>query len=174
MKDLTEIDILKGLIENTYYVTVNMNDVFGWGCADCEELDGDDLLDLVPYLKKYGWVALYSLVSIKREIYEDYISEPQPALKCHNFQEVRKELYDDMVKEKGDLFWEINHKREEVEKEISIYGERVKYTGTTKKSGLIPQVQYLEKAGIYAIGSNTVSVEKELKRKFLEKQNEEI
>lgn len=63
----TELEAYKLLVENAGYgIELNMNDIFGWGCADSEVLDGDDAIDLIPIIQKYGDTALIAYASVKR------------------------------------------------------------------------------------------------------------
>lgn len=82
---ITELEAFKLLIENANYgLELNMNDVFAWGCADSETLEGRDAIKLIPIIQRYGSVALIAYASVKRAK-----ADPQkPVLK-----NIKKEFY---------------------------------------------------------------------------------
>ena len=46
---------------------INLNDVFGWGVADCEKVEDSELVEVAKLFKKYGWCGiLYWVSEIKR------------------------------------------------------------------------------------------------------------
>lgn len=59
-------NFFEDVVSSAYGVDVNMNDVFGWACADSENIEGSDLVDLKPYWDKYGDDALMAYASIAR------------------------------------------------------------------------------------------------------------
>lgn len=82
---ITELEAYKLLVKNaTYGLELNMNDVFGWGCADSEELSGIDAIDLIPIIQKYGEVALIAYASVKRSG-----AIPQPPV----LKDIKKDFY---------------------------------------------------------------------------------
>lgn len=68
MKQLTddEIKVAQVLFENTFSYSLNMNDTFGYACADCGELADYDRIKLTPIIAKYGNDALNAFESVKR------------------------------------------------------------------------------------------------------------
>ena len=47
---------------------INLNDIFGWACADCEKVEDGDLIEVAKLFKKYGWCGiLYWVSEIKRD-----------------------------------------------------------------------------------------------------------
>lgn len=46
---------------------INLNDTFGWACADGEQVDGSDLIEVARLFRDYGWCGLLYWVSKKRE-----------------------------------------------------------------------------------------------------------
>jgi len=160
----TKEEVLEEILSNTYHVEVNMNDTFGYACAESEDLDGDDLLDLVPFIQEYDWDAVVALVAIKQEVY--YGKRPDPIRNSGSYKDVLSKLYKALDDSKDERFFEIRYKRDQKLKEIETFGEKVQYAGTTKEKGLQPQIHYLEKAGIYAIGSSWRKTRDELIKKF--------
>lgn len=45
---------------------LNLNDVFGWGCADGEEITDEDLDEVTRLFIQYGWCGLLYWASKKR------------------------------------------------------------------------------------------------------------
>jgi hypothetical protein len=45
---------------------INLNDVFGWACADCEKVNDNDLIIVAKLFKQYGWCGILYWVSRKR------------------------------------------------------------------------------------------------------------
>ena len=45
---------------------LNMNDVWGWACADCEEVSDDELPELATLFFRYGFCGVLYWVSKKR------------------------------------------------------------------------------------------------------------
>ena len=45
---------------------VNLNDVFGWACADCEKVEDNELVEVAGLFKQYGWCGILYWVSKKR------------------------------------------------------------------------------------------------------------
>lgn len=46
--------------------TINLNDVFGWACADCEHVPDDKIIEVADLYKKYGWCGVLYWVSERR------------------------------------------------------------------------------------------------------------
>jgi hypothetical protein len=82
---ITELEAYKLLIKSSGYgLELNMNDVFGWGCADSETLEDGDALELIPIIQRYGSTALVAFASVKRN---GAIPQP-PVLKS-----IKKDFY---------------------------------------------------------------------------------
>lgn len=45
---------------------INLNDVFGWGCSDTEQVKDDELIPVANLFRQYGWCGLLYWVSQKR------------------------------------------------------------------------------------------------------------
>lgn len=46
---------------------INLNDTFGWACADGEEVTDADLIEVARLFRDYGWCGLLYWVSEKRD-----------------------------------------------------------------------------------------------------------
>jgi hypothetical protein len=46
--------------------TINLNDVFGWACADMEKVEEPELITVANLFYKYGWCGVLYWVSEKR------------------------------------------------------------------------------------------------------------
>lgn len=68
MKPLTDDDIkvAQVLFENAFSHSLNMNDTFGYACADAGELGAYDRIKLTPIIAKYGDDALNAFEAVKR------------------------------------------------------------------------------------------------------------
>jgi hypothetical protein len=55
------------VVDGSYAFRLNMNDTFGFACADGEEMDDYDFELLMPIIAKYGRHALVAYVSVKRK-----------------------------------------------------------------------------------------------------------
>jgi len=44
----------KEILENLHTVEINLNDTFYYACADSEELEAEDILELIPLFENYG------------------------------------------------------------------------------------------------------------------------
>lgn len=45
---------------------LNLNDVWAWGCADCERVPDEELPEVARLFKAYGWCGILYWVSQKR------------------------------------------------------------------------------------------------------------
>lgn len=45
---------------------INLNDVFGWACADAEKVEDDELVEVASLFSRYGWCGVLYWVSKKR------------------------------------------------------------------------------------------------------------
>jgi hypothetical protein len=45
---------------------LNLNDVFGWACADTEKVEDEDIIRVAELFSKYGWCGILYWVSNKR------------------------------------------------------------------------------------------------------------
>lgn len=55
------------LLGGSFSLNLNMNDTFGFACADCETFDVDDLEPMIPLINRYGRHALTAYVAVKRK-----------------------------------------------------------------------------------------------------------
>lgn len=115
----TELEAYKLLVEYAGYgLELNMNDVFAWGCADSEELDGGDAEELIPIIQKYGRTALIAYASVKREG-----SIPQhPVLKNikEDFYAAQKEIQE--LAKDGTILYERYYEMEKRKQEMRDFG----------------------------------------------------
>lgn len=58
--------ILKLLKQDSFWIALNMNDTFGYGCADIEDLTFFELEKILPIYEKYGDDALTAFACVKR------------------------------------------------------------------------------------------------------------
>lgn len=58
---------LEILLNGSFSFNLNMNDTFGFACADMETFDVDDFELMVPIINKYGYHALTAYVAVKRK-----------------------------------------------------------------------------------------------------------
>lgn len=47
--------------------TLNMNDVWGWACADCYRVPDDQLVECADLFWRYGWCGILYFVSVHTE-----------------------------------------------------------------------------------------------------------
>jgi hypothetical protein len=57
---------MKTIFENAFYVQMNMNDAFYWGCSDISSIAVEDLEDLEPLIDQLGWEVFRAYEAIKR------------------------------------------------------------------------------------------------------------
>lgn len=62
----TKEEILENIIENAFDISVNLSDTFHYACADSETISGEDYLELIPLIQKYGYYAEVAYFSLKR------------------------------------------------------------------------------------------------------------
>lgn len=68
-KELTELRAFKNMVlEGGFWLVVNMNDTFGYACADAEEVPVEDLVHIRPLYQQYGPDALNAYSSVKRKV----------------------------------------------------------------------------------------------------------
>jgi hypothetical protein len=111
----TELEAYKILVENAGYgLELNMNDIFAWGCADSETLDGNDAEELIPIIQKYGDTALIAYASVKRagaipqppvlkNIKKDFYAAQEEIQKLANDGTILYEEYYEMEKRRKEI-----------------------------------------------------------------------
>jgi hypothetical protein len=80
---------IETILEGSFSFTLNMNDTFGFACADAEDMSVDDFEELIPIIAKYGHYALTAYVAVKRD------AEPIHCSCGHDtkpFQDAREEI----------------------------------------------------------------------------------
>lgn len=54
---------------NNLILLVNINDIFAWACADCEQIEyGEEILDLYSLWKQYDYYGIVIWASYKRKM----------------------------------------------------------------------------------------------------------
>lgn len=92
--------------KNLFYVGVNCNDIFAWGCADAEELMFHELEDLFSYWEKdKGWgMAVWCMIK-RKEMPQKSVYDRIQKVGIWNLDELQKEynlqdnLYDKFLQE---------------------------------------------------------------------------
>lgn len=65
-EELTELRQYRKLVETSFWLALNMNDVFGFGCADAENMPVEDIKHVLPLFNQYGYDALLAYAAVKR------------------------------------------------------------------------------------------------------------
>jgi hypothetical protein len=112
---MTELEAYKAIFDACFEISVNLNDVFYYACADTEEIWSRDAKHLVPLIMQYGCDnVLIAYTAVKRQ--------HDPEIKEHlteNFYKAKEEilkLYHDK-KIMGLTYWE-EHFRQELSKKL--------------------------------------------------------
>jgi hypothetical protein len=72
-------ETLHNAVENCFKMQLNLNDFYFWGCADCEEIDGEDMVELIPTMEELGvWCVFGAYGSVKRGNGVAAAEQPQP------------------------------------------------------------------------------------------------
>lgn len=58
--------LLNCFVKNQFWIVLNMNDTFGWACADAEQMPVEDLKKFLPIYKKYQHDATNAYAAVKR------------------------------------------------------------------------------------------------------------
>lgn len=172
-----ELKAYKLLVESSDYgLELNMNDIFGWGCADSETLSGEDAEELIPIIQKYGFTALIAYVSVKRQG-----AIPQgPVLKdCKkDFYSAQKEIQ--TLSDKGNIMFEeyfyAKKRREEMK---ALDGQVISWTTTGRFANLLNEqpdvsryvIQVAKlKDGTTAVGRSNAETTTRILKKFARKK----
>jgi hypothetical protein len=59
-------EILEKIIEDSFFIIINLSDTFYYACADSEKIEGEDYIELIPLIEKYGYYAEVAYCAIKR------------------------------------------------------------------------------------------------------------
>lgn len=93
--------VLKMISECCYKsVSLNMNDTFGWACAESEDCESFDWLVVTNLFEKYGNAGVYAWVAVKTE------QEPLEKLRTENYKLARKEIESNL----NNFYWLLNYK----------------------------------------------------------------
>lgn len=80
---------------NAFHIELNINDVFGWACAESGELSVFDVKDVFPLYEKYGSAALVAYEVLRRENKEQpahgYHKDPKYLLAKAELEELAKD-----------------------------------------------------------------------------------
>jgi hypothetical protein len=107
---------MRDLISYCFALDINMNDVFCFATADSCRIPADDALDLLPYIKRYGFVAIVAYEAIDRG------HDPDPeCFNDPNLQTVKKLLIRRMGKDK-DFLINLSFKKKKEQEQIEKYG----------------------------------------------------
>lgn len=174
----TREEALEQLIKGAFNLQLNMNDTFFWGCADGEEIDADDALDLVKYIQKYDYFAIDAFVSVKRELLGEGVVHPmlmQDNYKKYfgdNVMEKRK-LYTQARQEimnaitSGEEFGDVSYEFGKIKSDEKEFGEKVKWKSIQLDGhNYYTQIAYLSKLGISGTGVNMNDARANLRREY--------
>jgi len=168
-----ENNILKEMIKSSFSIDINLNDTFYYACADSEEIDSEDFLDLLELSKKHGsYNTINAYCSLKREKMFNEKNLIPINLKSkeekEKFIKIKEEI--ELEMEGDDLFCDLAFNYEQLLKEQEEFGEKIYWTSAKQPSGLILQVAILQKQEIYGVGSNRYDVMNELRNKLKTKK----
>lgn len=86
------------MVNSFFKVSMNMNDTFGYGCADSENMDGEDIEEIFPLFEKYGFSTLAAYASVKR----GYL--PIKERQTEDFFKAKEEI--EKLAKDGTVLWE--------------------------------------------------------------------
>lgn len=171
-----EYEALKGLIECSFTLNMNLNDTFHYASADSEDIDSEDFLDLIPLATKYSpFKAMTAYCSVKREkLFNEKNLSPIAYYKYPEDMELFKEAQIEIEKDiKGDeKFADLSFELDQLNKELKEFGEKIIWRNSKLPSGLLLQVATLEKQKIYGVGSCRRDAEDDLRKKLKEIKND--
>ena len=52
-EDLSNLVVIKKIVDSSFFIVLNANDFFGYACSDSVQIDTDDLHWIIPIVKKY-------------------------------------------------------------------------------------------------------------------------
>lgn len=156
------------LIQSCLHLEVNIGDTFVWGCADSEQVDAVDALDLIPFIERYGDEAIVAFVSVKRELLNNEVMSPMLLDKRYekyfgkdveekrdNYRKVREEILIGIKESDGNKFPELSYEYKEKLREEEKYGEKVRWKSVQLEgTKFYTMIAYLPKKNISATGVN--------------------
>ena len=80
---------LRTVLEGCFWVEANMNDTFGFACADSERIKFDDIVCLLPLIHRYGHHVLTAYAAIKRTEKAGQRVDPISCRCCHDGEEYK-------------------------------------------------------------------------------------
>lgn len=174
----TREEAMEMLINGAFRLSLNLNDTFFWACADAEEIDAEDSLDLVKYIQKYDYFAIEAFVSAKRELLQEGIMHPML------MQDNYKKYFGDDVLEKrklyiqaraeimqaiisGTEFGDVGYEYKKIKDDEQEFGERVKWKSVQLEGQkYYTQIAYLSKMGISGTGFSMNDARANLRREY--------
>lgn len=84
---MTELEAYKELISYSFGVNLNLNDTFDYAASDEEDLFPSEIKFLIPFIQRYGGVAIIAFIALKRG-YDPHVK----SVLVTNFYEAKKEL----------------------------------------------------------------------------------
>lgn len=63
-----KVKALQTVLNGSFCFVLNMNDTFGFACAESEEMGVDDFELMVPIIAKYGHHALIAYAAVKKKV----------------------------------------------------------------------------------------------------------
>lgn len=174
----TREEAMEQLIKGAFNLQLNMNDTFAWACADAEEIDADDAMDLVKYIQKHDYFAIDAYVSVKRELlgqgtmhpmlmqdtYKKYFGD-SVIEKREKYMKAREEILAAIVSDED--FSSLAYDYKKIKEDETEFGEEVKWKGVQLEGQTYyTQIAYLSKMGISGTGVNMSEARISLRRAF--------
>lgn len=87
-EELVGLRAFSEIVDGADLLVLNMNDTFGFACADAEEMPTYDLKHVVPLYQQYGNDALTAYAAVKRgcDVMED------PRLRTQGYYDAKAKL----------------------------------------------------------------------------------
>lgn len=123
---MTKDEAIAAIIEDSYHVALNMNDVFFWGCAQTCDVDPDDFFDLVELYQKYQGGATLAYASVEDNMEPQNLLDHCPTSKSIlTYKDAKVELLE-LIKQ--GKFPHLAFEIEQREKEVKEFGSLIEYT----------------------------------------------
>lgn len=173
----TKEETLLEMLECCFKVDINLNDTFYYACADSEEINAEDFVDLIPLAQKYGAInAVLAFCAVKREQMGEVKNlEPigiNKRKEKKNFRNAKKEIETIIKDPNFEQFFELSWDVDERKKELEEFGELIEWHHSTLKTGLVLRTATLPKQKIYGVGTSINDTVNDLRKKL--KESKEI
>jgi hypothetical protein len=122
--ELTDLEVFELIKGSNFTYQFNMNDTFHWACGDYCKIDGDDLTDLIPVIKKHGYMAIIAYEAISR----GYDPDDEMDIKGEEFENAKLDILNIV----SESFYNLREKLKLRKEEIDFFGEEVQYQSDTK------------------------------------------